>query len=995
MIPNPDQELLAAFREEAEAYLPDLRRALAVGWTDSFDPSALAEVHRLAHTIKGAAAMVGLEALSRTAGCLEDALEALVQGWATGNDEIRRLFSRTVDHLEKQIGTLPDLYLDPEGEGDRLAQKYLQHFDSLPKPEEPAYPDTPMPEWPAPGFAVTSQFDSPDFPTTISEPNWQEPTSFSEEPGVADELAEVFAAEAEEHFRAICEMLPVLRDTPEDQRAIQGIRRSAHTLKGAAAMVGFREITELSHRMEDLLDQISEGSRRSGAEVVDLLSATSAVLEELAGQRADPVVVAQLYEEYDRLLSAQEVEPSVANLSEPGSGVTDPASRMGGFGITDSGYQEAESGLTVPAPNKANAEIEALAPRDPSIPEPATFVRVPVDRLDAVVNLVGELLVNRHRLERHILTLRHHLGELQRSDARLTEVSEQIQAECDARGGTGSPTRGTTGPKGTDHSPTTPEGFDDLEFDRYTDFYLLTRRLSETAGDIHTLHDETLVLQGELEGYLTRHARLIADLDESLKRLRTVPLASLLPRLQRTVWQVSRDTGKDVDLMIEGGETGLDTGILQGLVDPLLHLLRNAVDHGIEAPEERLALGKPSRGTITLRATTHGTQVVLVLSDNGRGVDLDAVRAKAIARELVSASLAHELTPDELYDFLFTAGFTTAKVVTEVSGRGVGLDIVRDQVTRLKGSVIVESVPGEGTTFTVRLPMSLALMNTLLFHANGQTYALPLEAVSRVLRPEAGQVTGPEGKRVLHLEGEEIPWVTLPDRLPVSGQESAIPYDARPIILLRHGGRQLALGVDELIRRREMVVKNLGRHVRRLPGVLGATLTGEGGVVLILDPAVLVTPRRGVVPASVATDETWSAVPSVKSAYHVLVVDDSPSVRRVVTATLQRQGWEVSPARDGLEALELLRRLDTPPDVCLSDVEMPRMDGYELLAALKADSDLHRLPVVFLTSRAAQKHRDKAEELGAAGYVTKPFQDEDLIRELTQAVELVGTPLLT
>ena len=464
-------------------------------------------------------------------------------------------------------------------------------------------------------------------------------------------------------------------------------------------------------------------------------------------------------------------------------------------------------------------------------------------------------------------------------------------------------------------------------------------------------------------------------------RVRMVPLAHLAGRLQRTVRQTAAAVGKSARLTVEGETTDFDKTVLEEMSEPLLHILRNAVDHGIEPAGERAAAGKPAAGTVTVRAHAEGTQVVVRVSDDGRGIDLDAVRATAAAKGFLTADEAAAAGTAALHDLLFRPGFSTAPAVSEISGRGVGLDAVKVLVGRLKGTVGVGSEPGRGTTFTIRLPLTLAVLRALMVRAGGQTFAVPLGAVVRILRLDPEYSGAIEGRDVVRIDGDTLPRVSLAGRLNLRGGADA-PPERPPVVVVSAGDRKYAVVVDEILGGREVVLKSLGTHVRRAPGIAGATLMGDGSVVLVLDPADLflapaAAPRAGR-PAA-------AAPAAARHELLVLVVDDSPSVRRIVTGQLREAGIGAVTAKDGRDALDVLHRSDRRPDVVLLDVEMPRMDGYELLSTLRANPSYRDLPAVMLTSRSGDKHRRKAMDLGAAAYLVKPFQPAALLRAVRGA----------
>jgi len=780
----------------------------------------------------------------------------------------------------------------------------------------------------------------------------------AERPAVASDILEIFAAEAEEHLLTVSRNLPILQRHPTSDEHLQEIRRAFHTLKGAAASVGFAPLARLSHRAEDLLDRLSD-SRRPATEVeFTLLFDSLDALEGLAGGCADGDAVAVLYPRYDAALSAA-YAPATAPDEPP---------------------------LAVPAPDVPAPDADDGVPASADAGRAAgESLRVPIVRLDEVGKLLGELVISRTGFEQRLAKYARVVQDLQLSCGRLGRATAKMESRYEAKALGG----GRLGPHFDGPSGRAPgvagHGFDGLELDQYSDFHLLTRELAETSTDLGGLAQEFAGLAGEFDGYLLRQSRLSGDLQDKLTRVRMVPLTHLSARLHRTARQTAAAVGKRVRLVLAGEATELDKTVLEEMSEPLLHLLRNAIDHGVEPAAERVALGKPAAGTVRVEACREGTQVVIRVSDDGRGVDPEAVRAAAAATGLLPPDEAARLSPDALLDLLFVSGFSTAAAVTETSGRGVGLDSVKVMVGRLKGTVGLASTPGRGATFTVRLPLTLAVIRALVVKAAGQTFAVPLAAVAHILRldPEAADRIG--GEDVARVAGRTHPRLTL---AALMGLEAA-PGSAGPrppAVVLAVGDRRYVVVVDEVVGGREVVVKTLGTHLRRVSGVAGATLLGDGSVVLILDPLELFAAHAPGSAHAAPAQAAASARPS-RDAPTVLVVDDSPSVRRVVGGQLREAGWVALAAKDGVEALEALHRADRLPDAVLLDVEMPRMDGYELLSTLRASPTYAGLPVVMLTSRAGEKHRRKAAEVGATGYLVKPYQPAELLRTLQQAMD--------
>jgi chemosensory pili system protein ChpA (sensor histidine kinase/response regulator) len=778
---------------------------------------------------------------------------------------------------------------------------------------------------------------------------------------VPSEFLEVFMLEAEDHLRTLHQVLPMLVDQPANRALIQEIRRSAHSLKGSAGMVGFGEITRLAHRMEDLLDLLYDGAMSLNAEKLNLLFLSTDALEDMTSGKVNRRTLDSLYAEYDQLIGAEEVEQA-----------TEPSEEF-----------EEEVAEEAPASDVEFAQLDAAEVA--GLQKQGQFMRVPITRLNEMVKLVTELIIARSSFEQRLADFSQQLRELQSSSNRLRRVSSKmdIQYEASTLGsGLSSLAPVSFAAASAAGVPITPlmnvntHGFDDLEFDRYTEFHLALRELSETASDVQTLDAELVALKTDFEAYLSRQKHLYSEIQDKLMRMRMVPVSTLAARLQRGVRTVASQRGKRVRLIIEGEGTELDKTVLEELADPFLHMLRNAVDHGIESPAERRARGKDEAGAIKLRAYTEGTQVVIQVSDDGRGIDPESLRSTAVAKGHLSVFDAAQMSDEELYSLIFLPGFSTAQELSEISGRGVGLDVVRATVHGLKGHLTVDSRTGEGVTFTIRLPMTLAVMRGLLARAGNQTFAIPVSGVTQVARiaHEDIEIVGQEETARV---GEKVyPMVHLGRLLNL-----AYPVDEsvrrRPVLIMNIDDREVAVAVDDTLGAREIVVKNLGNHLRHVHGVTGATLMGDGSVVLILNVPELV---RGATRARMDT----GPLPPVKQtvtrrALTVMVVDDSPSVRRVVTSLLQNAGWKTVQAKDGLDAFETLPQLPALPDVILLDIEMPRMDGYEFLSTLRKQEAYSHIPVAILTSRAGQKHREKAFELGADEYIVKPYRDEALL----------------
>jgi chemosensory pili system protein ChpA (sensor histidine kinase/response regulator) len=605
-------------------------------------------------------------------------------------------------------------------------------------------------------------------------------------------------------------------------------------------------------------------------------------------------------------------------------------------------------------------------------------LRVPLERLERLVGDAGELLVSRAGIEQHLRRLSAQAEEMALAVGRLRRLATRLETEYEVITLGGNLARRLGRDRAGAWRPPDALDFDELELDRYTDFHLISRELTETSSDLAAIGQHVSEAVSELDGRFDGLGRIATTLQDGLMDLRLIPLATLAGRLERTVRRAADEQGKLVDFVLEGGEERLDTGVIDQVADALLHLLRNAVDHAIERPEARVARGRPAHGRIVVSAARHGNQMLVRVEDDGEGLDYARLRARGVEAGHLPAATANDANEGLLQSLMFLPGFSTRDEVSELSGRGIGLDIVQSIVRALDGRIGVDTTPGRGTAFTLRLPLTLAIVRGLLVRAAGRLYAVPQASIREVHRVALADVRA-AGR--LQLGDHECRPAWLADLLGVSRAEGAEPHapggagePAVPVLVVEGDDGLAALAVDGFVEMRDLVVKPLPAHVRRVGGVAGASVLGDGQVVLILNPADLLR-RHQVAPIQAATA---SRAP-VHRPLHVLIVDDSLSVRRVLAGVVEAAGWRPDQARDGLDALEQLQQMPTPPDVVLLDIEMPRLDGFELTRTLRAQEAYRDLPIVIISSRAGEKHRSRALALGATEYLVKPFQEDALV----------------
>lgn len=902
---QPDETLLRAFCEEAEQYVPVLRSALEACGRGDFAPDGLPNIHRLAHNLKGASAMVALEPVTRVATLIEVQLADCVERQAAPGAARAKPLLRCVDALESWLAA-PDTGVRVL---DACWQEVHHELQTL------GEPGTPVAKAPKPDDAN-------------------------------DELREIFRLEAEEHLEVIGGMLPRWTRAPEDRELLLEIRRAAHTLKGSAGMVGLQDVQHIAHRMEDVLDALYDGACSPGPNVSSVLFEMFDVLESAA--HADGVTIT-----VDEALEARVVALLAGSTPEEAAPRLAPQ-------VADTPPLEADA--------RAPSRSDDLAPAQETseVMQTSPMMRVSTERLGDLVNTVSELVINRSAFERRLGQLSTEIEELAPNVRSLRQVSGRLETEYELA------TLGSGGEIASDSGD-----FDELEMDQYTEFHSLSRSVQERIDDISAVQGSLQQLVAELDQVLNSQRQLSSEIHDGLMRLRMVPFQTISGKLERTSQQTAATLGREVAFRLHGGGTELDKSVLDRLADPLLHVIRNAVDHGLEPAAEREAIGKPRLGLIQVSVAYEGTQVVVRVRDDGRGAEPSHIRQQAVDRGLMTRDQADALSDDAAINLLFAPGFSTANEVSEISGRGVGMDVVRTSVEKLDGTVRFASSPGRGSTLTIRLPIALAIMRTLTVETVGEYYAVPLASVDRVIRLPWQDV---EGRTTVDIDGEELKVQFLDQVLGCAPRERA-PTSLVSVLLTKSFDATVAIVVDRVERSQEVVVKDFASHARRVPGCLGGTISGDGDVMVILDTEVLA--ERG----QAALRETeLDAVLATSRRSTVMLVDDSLSVRRIVSSQLEAAGYEVQVAVDGSDALETLEAMKTLPDAIVLDVEMPKMDGFELLGLLRRSERYRDIPVAFQTSRAGQRHRQRAAELGAQAYLVKPYDDRTLTETLRSII---------
>ncbi|HET9114353.1 MAG TPA: Hpt domain-containing protein [Burkholderiales bacterium] len=741
---------------------------------------------------------------------------------------------------------------------------------------------------------------------------------------VDDQLLPIFLEEASDLLPEIEKSVRNWRQDPDGEEQTN-IQRLLHTLKGSARMAGAMRLGELTHTLE--------------TEVVEAINRHSV---------ADT--------DFDRFeTELDQLTIAIEQLRNPA-----PPSPVS---IADGGDDRPKPATAPLAEQPANAP--AVAENESGM----QTLRVRAETVDRLVNEAGEINITRSRLESSATNIRLGTVELNENLQRLrTQLRElEIQAESQMQ-------------SNLSHMRNEDVQFDPLEFDRFTRLQELTRMIAESVNDIGTVQQNLAIGLNETDAAITQQGRLAKDLQQALMHIRMVPLASISDRLHRTVRLAAKDLGKKASLQLVGAHVEFDRGILDKIVAPLEHLLRNSVAHGIEMPQERILANKSEYGEIVLYTRQEGNEIIIALRDDGRGLDLEAIRTKAIENGVIESGA--EIPVDELMQLIFATGFSTAESVTTLSGRGIGMDVVKNEITQLGGRIDLASETGKGVQFSIYLPLTLAVTQTVMVTISDRKYAIPSAIVEQVQEYKTERLQELLAARQISWQNNHYDFFYLPHLL---GETSRQPLTQNysPVLLLRSGNQRVAILVDHLTGNQEVVVKNIGPQLSRVVGIAGATVMGNGQIVLILNPVQLAQRQGPVARSNLLAAPVSDATPDRPI---IMVVDDSLTVRKIASRMLNREGYEVVTAKDGIDALQLLQ--NTIPVAMLLDIEMPRMDGFELTKVMRADHKMANIPIIMITSRTADKHRDHAFSLGVNAYLGKPYQDEVLlekIRELSGA----------
>jgi chemosensory pili system protein ChpA (sensor histidine kinase/response regulator) len=939
IVRHPDTEyegdLLPLFIDESKDILSAVAEYLEL-WKESEDGSdGVVGLQREMHTLKGGARLADVDAIGDLAEAVNIRLEKLIEGELSDYQSLYPLvvsayqeFTEMLESLihSQAIKPAPELIakINAAGHGDSSPESQTVDTDS------------------------EKDRQSTQSSTISGDINYDE---------VDLEVLELFVEEAQELIEALEEHISGWSKEPENEKYNLEIQRVLHTIKGGARLSNLPALADESHHLESTLLKAQDNKQL------------------FEGKLKEEVLAKQdiLLKHVDGIKSLVSTVPEPIAQPKAEKAQTDNVSAAIIQNNRDAQpIAKSSSGKAI---SKTSAQVKA-AKKSAKSSAPQETIRVSAGLLDSLVNLAGETSISRGRLEQQISDFGYTLEEMSATIERLREQLRRMDMETEAQVLFRAEKEGITS--------TVYEDFDPLEMDRYSSIQQLSRALTESTSDLQDLRDTLSDRSRDAETLLLQQSRINSELQEGLMKTRMIPFSSVVPRLRRIVRQIGGELNKQVEFDALNAEGEMDRSVLERMVAPLEHMLRNALDHGIENPEQRKKSGKPVIGMINLSLHREGGNIVLKMQDDGAGINGEMILAKALKQGLVKKD--EELSKHEIMQFIMHQGFSTAEKVTQISGRGVGMDVVASEIKQMGGTIEIDSEYGKGTEFTIRLPFTVSVNRALMVNTGEDFYAIPLNTIEGIVRVspyELEEYYKPNAP-MYEYAGREYDLQYLGQLLHSTHQPKLqgqpLPL---PVILVRGSEKPMALQVDSLMGSREIVVKSLGPQFAEVNGASGATILGDGSVVVILDLPALI--RDDIASAMDPKPLINLNEVAAKQTSLVMVVDDSVTVRKVTTRLLERNGYDVITAKDGVDAIALLQ--DQKPDVMLLDIEMPRMDGFEVATLVRHDERLKDVPIIMITSRTGKKHKERAMSIGVNEYLGKPFQEKDLLVNIERYID--------
>jgi chemosensory pili system protein ChpA (sensor histidine kinase/response regulator) len=932
----PD-ELQQIFLDEANEYLEKLNEDLLEldKVADTQQPDLVNRVLRGSHTIKGSAAMVQLRNISDLAHKMEDSLQLVRDENLKIQRPLLDVLFQSADAISTMLNTFRTTGTDAFDGKEALVETLKIYTQQLAEFGEIRADGVPPAK-------LAKKF-------------------------VPDELQQIFLDEANEYLEKLNEDLLELDKVADTQQPdlVNRVLRGSHTIKGSAAMVQLRNISDLAHKMEDSLQLVRDENLKIQRPLLDVLfqsaDAISTMLNTFRTTGTDAFdgkdALSSILKNYTEQLQQHREIKEVLTLAQ---------------------VAKTKEAKTEP--------VETAQPQKKSGSVAEQTVRIDIKSLNSLVNLSAELVISRNRLNNELAGLSKSINKFLKERNQLGQVSKKILTAIQkgSKDGAGSVTGA--------FSDVLKE-FSDTEFDRFSELDIISRDIKSTMLNLDDAISEIRSVSSLLNQNIVKVSNIANDLNREIVGMRMVPVKQMFTRFSRSVRDIAKIEQKDINLLTEGEETKLDKTVMEDVIEPVMHIVRNAIGHGIETPDVRVGKGKSPTGSVTIRAYQKGSRVILEVEDDGGGLPVDKIKAKALKQGLITEAEAEAMSPAAATELIFRPGFSTADKVTELQGRGVGLDVVYNTIRRLKGTTSVESVPGKGTKFIISLPLTLAIGDALLVMANDYTYAIPLEPIVETGYISTDTIEQDEdGKRYITIRDERIELRYLNDIIGYESDVMLFKAKVAVAVVQTDDGRKVAIAVEKLLGKEEIVVKTLGKHLRNVRGIIGSTILGDGQVVIILDIEYLLRSDEqkerevyvNVAPPAEAEPEIQ--LPEVKrrkrkgARITVLHADDSPSVRKYVQSVLKGANIDVISADDGLNGLNKLPT--SQADLVLTDLEMPRMNGFEFVSEIRKMPEFLDIPVIIVTARAGDKHRRTGLELGANAFLNKPFDPQQLIETI-------------
>ncbi len=947
---SSEEMLRDIFQNEARGHLKNLKDFL-VACHQSPPGHMTEEVIRILHTLNGSSRSMGFDDIAELAVRMEHFSRAAFEHKLLLKKQMIGLFVESGKTLEHTLNNQGHTTETDAAKHAQLVMTWDKLLTALPKSEASLEMSRAKPSFTE--EAPVEPESTPPAPEPVkvaASPIVSEPEDNNEE--AVDEFMEIFLEEAEEILETCQSLLGRWQSSPNSMPLLKELQRELHTLKGGSRMVGISVMGDLSHHLESVLTKIVEGNAQSNSalqgivqESVDELASMLEAVRNGEALTADPDLLTRI----DSTLGG---DMAVAPLPKPAS-KPEPTPQA----VAEAAEKSQQTRKA--APKKAEKTSEEPSENDER-------VRVRAQLIDKLTNLAGEMAINRAHLEQQQGSSKLNLQEMEQTVMRLRDQLRRLEIETEAQILSHFGDSNNVSPD--------DEEFDPLEMDRFSVLQQLSRSLMETVNDLQSIQEAMSNLYRHTDSLLIQQSRVGAELQDGIMRTRMVPFSQISPRLQRIARLTSRELHKQVKFSVNDDSIEFERTVLNRIVAPLEHMLRNAIGHGIENGDTREKLGKPAVATVNIDLSQEGAELILKLTDDGAGINTEAIRKKAVERGMIKAD--EKVSDEELMQFVLQPAFSTAKTITQVSGRGVGMDIANNEIKQLGGTLEIHSIRGKGSTFEIRLPLSLTISQSLLIHLGEETMAVPLHNVDGVVRVSRQELQNEsDDQKTYKFMGGDYRIAYLADML--GFPRASVDTSLLPIMLVSSSEQRIALVVDAIEGSKEVVVKSVGPQLSIIRWIAGATILGDGRVVIILDVLTLLRSHAAIPRSAIMFDEQAEEKHIAKT---IMVVDDSITVRKVTARLLKRQGLEVMTAKDGVDAISQLQ--EHIPDLMLLDVEMPRMDGFELATQVRNSDTLKHIPIIMITSRTGTKHRERAAKIGINKHLGKPFNETELLENI-------------